>query len=93
MCDSETSCACSTAEPGSGSPAATAGGVQAVYSVTGMTCGGCATRVREEVAAVPGVGYVSVDVRAGTITVTGGEGVDDAAVDAAVTRAGYQLVR
>ena len=40
------------------------------YNVTGMTCGHCAAAVTEEVAAVPGVNAVEVDVEAGTVLVT-----------------------
>jgi copper chaperone CopZ len=91
MCDSESGCACSTAE--TTAPAVNAAGVQAVYSITGMTCGGCAARVRNGISEVPGVGDVSVDVQAGTVTVTSDADIDDATIDAAVTKAGYQLVR
>jgi copper chaperone CopZ len=91
MCDSETDCACSTVAPSTS--AVPVARVQTVYSVTGMTCGGCASRVRDGVAAVPGVSDVSVDVQAGTVTVASDDPVDEAVVGAAVAEAGYQLAR
>jgi copper chaperone len=61
------------------------------YTVTGMTCGHCATSVREEVGAIDGVTDVAVDVPAGKVIVTSDEQVGSAAVRAAVEEAGYQL--
>ena len=61
------------------------------WTVTGMTCGHCAAAVTEEVTAVPGVASVEVSVEAGTLTVVG-DGVDEAAVRAAVDEAGYAVV-
>ena len=63
----------------------------ATYTVVGMTCGHCVASVTEEVSGVPGVRDVDVDLASGTLTVTGGAPVDDAAVRAAVEEAGYQL--
>ena len=51
----------------------------------------CIDAITSEVTGVPGVGGVSVDLDAGTVTVTGEE-VDDMAVRAAVDEAGYQIV-
>jgi copper chaperone len=62
------------------------------YTVTGMTCGHCVLSVTEEVTEVPGVSDVDVDLASGRLTVTG-EGIDDAAVVAAVEEAGYEAVR
>ncbi len=62
------------------------------YAVQGMTCAHCVLSVREEVAEVPGVEAVDVDLASGRLTVTG-EGVDDVAVATAVADAGYQVVR
>jgi len=63
----------------------------ATYTVAGMTCGHCVSSVTEEVAEVPGVTDVDVDLATGGMTVAG-DTVDDAAVRAAVEEAGYQLV-
>lgn len=62
------------------------------YRVSGMTCGHCEASVREEVGEVSGVEAIEVSAETGTLTVTG-DGIDDAAVLAAVTEAGYQAAR
>ncbi len=90
MC-SENSCTCSTTTVTA--TAADVGGLRKSYQVAGMTCGGCASRVSKQLAEVPGVSDVSIDVAAGAVTVTSSAELDDDTVDAAVTRAGYQLVR
>jgi copper chaperone len=61
------------------------------YTVTGMTCGRCATSVTEEVSQVPGVTAVEVDLASGGLTVTSEAPVDEAAVRAAVEEAGYEV--
>src|SRR5689334_17617152 len=60
------------------------------YTVAGMTCEHCVRSVTEEVSEVPGVTAVEVDLAGGRVTVQGD--ADDAAVRAAVTEAGYQVV-
>jgi copper ion binding protein len=65
---------------------------QATYTVTGMTCGHCATSVTEEVQEIDGVQNVDIDVPTGKVTVTSAEPLDADRVRAAVTEAGYQLV-
>ena len=59
------------------------------YTVQGMTCSGCATKVTTAVAQVPGVGATDVDLATGTLTVTGD--AEAAAVRAAIGEAGYQV--
>jgi copper chaperone len=59
------------------------------YLVDGMTCAHCAAAVTREVAAIPGVEAVDVDVPARTVVVTAAAEPDDAAVAAAVAEAGY----
>ena len=61
------------------------------YTVQGMTCAHCVSSVREEVAELPGVDAVDVDLATGRLSVTG-DGVDDDAVRAAVAEAGYEVV-
>ncbi len=61
------------------------------FTVTGMTCGHCVASVTEEVSEVAGVENVEVVLETGQVTVTSAEPVDDAAVQAAVEEAGYQL--
>ena len=60
-------------------------------TVSGMTCGGCASSVRAELAHIPGVIDVAVDLPNSTVTIESESPVDAAAVRAAVEEAGYQL--
>lgn len=60
-------------------------------SVTGMTCGHCASSVREEAGSIPGVTAVDVDLASGKVTIDSERLVDADAVKSAVEEAGYQL--
>jgi Cu+-exporting ATPase len=60
------------------------------YTVQGMTCGGCATKVAKALIDVSGVTDATVDLSSGTVTVAG-ENVNDQAVRNAIVDAGYQL--
>ena len=60
------------------------------YTVQGMTCSHCVLSVREEVSEVSGVSAVDVDLATGRLTVRGRD-IDDGAVRAAVTEAGYEI--
>jgi copper chaperone len=62
------------------------------FDVTGMTCGGCARRVRESASAVPGVTDAVVDLAAGELKVSSDGPIDDDAVRAALEAAGYEVV-
>lgn len=62
------------------------------FTVTGMTCGHCASSVREEISEIAGVEGVEVVVDSGAVTVTSAAPIERSAVDAAVTEAGYALV-
>ena len=62
----------------------------ATYTVAGMTCNGCVTKVTNAVTDVPGVDDVDVDVSTGTLEIFGS--ADDAAIRAAVAKIGYQIV-
>ena len=64
---------------------------QQTWTVTGMTCGHCVASVTEEVAEIPGVHSVDVDLATGAVTVLASEPLDDTAVAAAVEEAGYAL--
>lgn len=66
---------------------------QSTYAVTGMTCGHCATSVREELGELPGVRAVDVDVPTGRVVVTSESALVLEHVESAVRGAGYQLVR
>jgi copper chaperone CopZ len=63
----------------------------ATYRVQGMTCAHCAASVEEEVAEVPGVTAVEVDLASGRLAVSG-DGFGDEAIAAAVEEAGYEVV-
>ena len=63
-----------------------------VWTVEGMTCGHCVSAVTEEVAAIPGVTGVEVDLGTGRVTVTADADPSTEAVAAAVDEAGYTLV-
>ncbi len=60
-------------------------------TVTGMSCGHCATSVREEIGGIPGVMAVDVDLASGTVTIDSAKPVETAAVRTAVEDAGYEL--
>jgi copper chaperone len=60
-------------------------------TVAGMTCGHCASSVREEVGAIPGVRAVDVDVASGKVTIDSEQQVEADAIKSAVEEAGYQL--
>lgn len=62
------------------------------YTVKGMTCDHCVQSVTEEVSEVPGVSGVDVDLGSGRVTVSSEQPVDDAAIRAAVSEAGYEVV-
>ncbi len=61
-----------------------------VFPVVGMTCDHCVRAVTAEVAAVPGISEVVVDLDGATVSVTG-DLIDRTAIAAAVEEAGYAL--
>lgn len=63
----------------------------AAYTVQGMTCGHCVAAVTEEVAGLPGVIDVTVELATGRLTVTGDATLD--ALRGAVEEAGYELTQ
>ncbi|BBZ21125.1 hypothetical protein MGAD_54600 [Mycolicibacterium gadium] len=60
-------------------------------TVTGMSCGHCATSVREEITEIPGVRSVDVDLASGSVTIDSDSVLEAAAIKTAVKDAGYQL--
>ncbi|GAA1001003.1 heavy-metal-associated domain-containing protein [Nocardiopsis tropica] len=66
--------------------------VETTYTVTGMTCGHCASSVREEISEIGGVTGVDVNVETGAVTVASEAELTRDQVEAAVTEAGYTLV-
>ncbi|HEY0118788.1 MAG TPA: heavy-metal-associated domain-containing protein [Cellulomonas sp.] len=66
----------------------------ATYSVDGMTCAHCVHHVTSELTALPGVTDVRIELVVGgssPVTVTSDDPLDETAVAAAVTEAGYAL--
>ncbi len=59
------------------------------YTVPAMHCGHCERAVKEEVAAVPGVEDVVVELETKRVTVRG-KALDDTALRAAIAEAGYE---
>ncbi len=60
-------------------------------TVAGMTCGHCASSVREEVGHIAGVQGVDVDLASGTVSIDSDRPIDTRAIEGAVEEAGYQL--
>ena len=60
------------------------------YTVRGMSCSSCASKVAGAVNRVAGVTDANVDLANRTVTVAG-QSVDDIAVRSAITDAGYQV--
>lgn len=61
------------------------------WTVSGMTCGHCVASVTEELSELAGVTDVAVVLETGVVTVISAEPLDEDAVRAAVTEAGYEL--
>lgn len=62
------------------------------FAVRGMTCGHCVQAVTSELAALPGVSAVTVDLATGVATVEADRTLPAAEVAAAVDEAGYEVV-
>ena len=93
--DQKNSGSCCTTDGSCHSEAAAEGGqdagVTTVYRVTGMTCGHCEGAVSQEISALAGVTAVKAVAATGEVTVTSTAPLDEDAVRAAVTEAGYEL--
>ncbi|MDQ6616876.1 MAG: heavy-metal-associated domain-containing protein [Actinomycetota bacterium] len=61
------------------------------YTVKGMTCQHCVNAVSTEIARLPGVTDVRVDLATGAVTVISARGLTDTEVASAVDEAGYEL--
>jgi copper chaperone CopZ len=79
-------CTCETGAASTATPTESTG---RTYTVTGMTCQPCATKVTAAVEQVDGVTAVTVDLAAGRIAVAGT--ATDSAIHSAVTGAGYEI--
>ena len=60
-------------------------------TVTGMTCGHCASAVHAEISKLAGITGVDVDVPAGTVRITGDPLPGDDLLREAVEEAGYEF--
>jgi Cu+-exporting ATPase len=65
--------------------------VERSFGIEGMTCASCAARVERALARLPGVTSASVNLASERATLRGFGTIDDAAVAAALSRAGYRL--
>ena len=65
--------------------------VESTYTVSGMTCGHCASAVEKELKTIESVEAVAVDVESGNVTVSSAQPLEIAAVRAAIDEAGYTL--
>jgi copper chaperone len=63
--------------------------MEITYTVNGMSCGHCKAAVEQEVGQVTGVEFVDADLDSKLVVVRG-EGLDDAALRAAIDEAGYE---
>lgn len=63
------------------------------YAVDGMSCGGCAKKIRSALeAAIPGLSAIDIDPRAGRVQITADVPVSDQDVRAAVDEIGFLFV-
>lgn len=62
------------------------------FHVEGMTCDHCRHTVIAAISSIAGVAGVTVDLTAGTVTLTATQPVDRAEIAAAVDEAGYTLL-
>ena len=67
--------------------------IDTYYSVSGMTCGGCASKVEGAVKDLTGVTQVSVNESEGRLVVTTATDSNPAAVVAALADAGYDATQ
>lgn len=61
------------------------------HTVTGMTCDHCVRAVRSEVAGIPGVTKVDVDLATGDVVVESAVPIDADVFAEAVHEAGYEV--
>ncbi|MEU0539604.1 heavy metal-associated domain-containing protein [Nocardia sp. NPDC005978] len=62
------------------------------YTVSGMSCGGCVGKVKNEIGKLSGIDGVDIELATGRMTVIGGA-LDDNLIQNTVRNLGYQLVQ
>jgi len=62
--------------------------ITTIFNVPGMSCEHCVSAINGEVVKVDGVSDVTIDLKAKTVAVTGGE---DTAIIEAIDEAGYDV--
>lgn len=65
--------------------------ITSTYAVAGMSCSHCVKAVSTEMAKLPGVSNVEVDLVSGEVSVASAESPATDDIAAAVERAGYEL--
>ena len=60
--------------------------------VEGMTCGNCVKHVKEAISELSGVSNVEIELEGGKVTIESASDLDRAAVNEAVSEAGYSVV-
>ncbi|MFC4411514.1 heavy-metal-associated domain-containing protein [Chungangia koreensis] len=63
------------------------------YQVAGMSCGGCANKVKNNVSSLNGVENVNVDLSSGTVEVTFGTEASNNLVTSKIEELGYSVVK
>lgn len=63
-----------------------------VLKSTGLSCGGCASRITNALETVPGVASVKVDIESGLVTVWHDDTAAPQKLAATVSEAGYQSI-
>lgn len=64
----------------------------AIYKVQGMTCGHCVSSVTTEIGRIEGVTGVDVDLATGNVSISSAGPIPDAAVEAAIDEAGFEVI-
>ncbi len=62
-----------------------------IYTITGMTCVNCETKIRKTLKQIPGVIKVSVSAAAGSATLTGDNLPNDSVIKQAIESVGYGI--
>jgi copper chaperone CopZ len=66
--------------------------MQTTINVSGMTCGHCVSAVTIELALLPSVTEVDVNLESGQVTITSDAALEQAQLATAIDEAGYELV-